>query len=108
MLSEASEMLAVADQIRPNDVDAELKQRWLREVEALVRVEIRGADLYQPFDEEDTTLVVPVPHDRLYVWYLCAMIDLTQGDLQLYEQDMAMYNRAFQEYAGWFVRNGKS
>jgi hypothetical protein len=106
MQIEKNEILAVADQIRPNGLDLTLKERWLREIEAIVRVEIRGADLYEVFDEEDDSLVVPVPYDRLYVWYLCAIIDLAQGDLQLYELDMALYNAAFQDYAKWFLRAG--
>ena len=106
MVSEASELLAVADHIRPNDLEPTLKERWLREVEGMVHAEIRGTCPEQLFSDGALALTVPVPYDRLYVWYLCAMIDIAQGDMALYETDLAVYNAAFHDYAKWVLRNG--
>ena len=108
MVSEANELLEMADHIRPNDLEPALKDRWLREVEGMVRSEIDGVSPEQLFADETWTLTVPVPYDRLYVWYLCAMIDIAQGDMALYENDLAVYNAAFHDYAKWILRNGRS
>ena len=104
MLSVATELLRLADHIRPNDLDATLKERWLREAEGTVQVEVMGADPSALFTDGDVSLSVPGPYDRLYLWYLCAMIDLTQGDAELYRNDVAAYNTAFQDYAKWVLR----
>ena len=106
MVSEASELLAVADHIRPNDLEVTLKERWLREIEGMVRSEVEGVSPHTLFADDEWTLTVPVPYDRLYVWYLCAMIDIAQGDMALYENDLAVYNAAFHDYAKWILRNG--
>ena len=106
MLSEANELLRLADHIRPNDLDVTLKERWLREVEGTVQVEVKGVDPSALFPDGDVNLTVPVPYDRLYLWYLCAMINLTQGDAELYQNDVAAYNTAFHDYAKWVLRGG--
>ena len=107
MLSEATDVLSLVDGIRPNDLDASLKARWLREVEGTVRVEILGESPFSMDLGDPLTLTAPVPYDRLYVWYLCAMIDLVQGDAALYRNDAQAYNEALSDYAKWMVRHPK-
>ena len=107
MLTEASEMLTLAEHIRPNDLDASLKERWLREAEGLVQSELAGRAPSELFVDGVLVLSAPVPYDRLYLWYLCAMIDLAQGDAALYQNDMAVYNAAFHDYAKWLLRQTK-
>ena len=107
MLTEASEILTLADHIRPNDLEASLKERWLREAEGLVQSELVGTPLSELFPDGSYVLSVPVPYDRLYLWYLCAMIDCAQGDAALYQNDVAAYNAAFHDYAKWLLRQKK-
>ena len=105
MLSQATDVLSVVDEIRPNELDASLKERWLREAEGTVRVEIKGELPSELTFDEPLLLTVPIPYDRLYVWYVCAMIDRSLGDSALYQNDMAAYNESFGDYAKWTLRH---
>lgn len=50
----------------------------------------------------DTYLVHP--HDRLYVFYIIAMMDYANMEYNNYANDMAMYESALDEFAKWWQR----
>jgi len=56
------------------------------------------------FDGTETILLVPVPHDKLYRSYLCAMIDYANGEYDKYNNAMAMFNRELSEFTNWYAR----
>lgn len=52
--------------------------------------------------EEERELVVPIPYTDIYIYYLAAMIDFYNGDSGRYNDSMAMFNRAWDEYAAHY------
>lgn len=73
-------------------------------------------DIYKPgeqfitYDElsGDASLVVPDPFSRLYQWYVASMVSLTGGNNEVYQYDLAMYQKCWSEYAAWYLREGRS
>ena len=100
--------LTQADRLRPNEIDAEQKLRWLSTLDGQIHRELLESYQTQslPFSGYDaqtelctTQLLVPFPYDDLYLRYLVMRIDLEQGELELYNHDAAGFNRIWQRYA---------
>jgi hypothetical protein len=77
---------------------------WISEIEATVHVYVWGEKEYNETITNDTKLSVPLPYSRLYTWYLVAMIDLALCDYEAYQNDITVYNEAFDDYAKYYVR----
>ena len=68
------------DAICPNAWDETAKLLWLNECESMIQMRILGAApeaciTYDADTDRSTTLIVPAPFDRLYVYYVIAMCD---------------------------------
>lgn len=105
--------LAMADLVRPNPFDEETKTAWLNEVEGVIGTEVLNlaADavpVYTYADDAEKTLAITPPHDKLYYLYLCAMIDQALGEIDRYENSMALYNAAESEFAKWYARHHRA
>ncbi len=126
-----SEAITGADALRHNTMTDEQKVDYLRRLDGDIadmmhlrrRRKLAGAELEQkpereeaqeqprrwPFDctwpEDDATLLMPFPHDEVYVLYLVAMLDLYQQETALYANDMQVFNQAMDEARGWWIRN---
>ena len=98
------ESIAEADAIRPNTVGDEQKAEWVEQLERKF-AEVQQIRPPDPSFPDDKELIMPVPVDRVYVFWLCAMIDWAQLDGDLYAIDMAMYNQAYTEACAWWRRN---
>lgn len=108
-----SELLARADAVSPSAFDETAKTAWLNEVEGTVQTEILGVAPddcvhYSYPADADTELLVHRPHDRLYLYYLAAMIDYANHESARYADSMALYNAALSEFARWFRRTHPS
>jgi len=53
-------------------------------------------------DGEDTELLVPSPHSKIYWTYLSAMIDFANGEYDKYNNTLAVFNQFFGEYMRWY------
>lgn len=90
--------------------------RWLDEVDRTVMRELVythccGTDLqfdgYDPGADTGTDsvlLLVPAPYDRMYVYFLCAQIDKHNQEFDLYQNNAALYNLAWNDYAAYYNR----
>ena len=98
--------IAMADKLRPNALENDIKARWLYELEGeiaeLMDVEI-SPNPYPKDSEEE--LLMPYPKDNIYSLYLCAMIDNALEDTQLYMNDMIVANNAIAEAKAWWRRH---
>ena len=104
-----TEAISAADAVKPNAFDAATKSRWLSDVEGDVQLRVLLTDpdeltRYVWPDDADTALLAAPPHDRLYVAYLLAMIDFSNGDLDRYQASAAMFNGAFRDYMRWYAQ----
>ena len=105
-----AEAIEKADVIRPNALTHDLKLMWVQKVNSQM-AEFMGEDIPWPITEDEydedagaTELIVPDPYDELYIWYLCAMIDIAQEDTALFGNDMQLYNAANSEFRRWHRR----
>ena len=108
-----SEAISQADQLRPNDLDAATKLRWLSAMDGQIFTELLSAHADAPasFDGYDaqtpqtTALLIPFPYDELYPRFLAMRIDLENGELDRYNNDAAVFNRLWQSTAAHYCRS---
>lgn len=106
-------LLERADRLSPNAFDDAEKTAWVNECEGAVQTEILGIApddcvTYSYPADADTELLVHRPHDKLYLYYLTAMLDYANHESARYADGMALYNAAFTEFAKWFRRTHPS
>lgn len=115
-LQKGEEMATIQDienrvkSIKPCEYDF---TRWIAELDARIALDVMLMDIsqcqelaYHRLPEEQQREAVPLlqfPHDELYDLWLYAKIDAADGEPELYQNDMAMFNAYFSEYAEWFV-----
>lgn len=97
------------DAICPNAWDETAKLLWLNECESMIQTRILGTApeaciTYDAGTERSTTLLVPAPFDRLYVYYVIAMCDYAAHETAHYADSMMLFNAALDEYAKWYQR----
>ena len=95
-----------ADGLRPNTVPEAEKRLWLAQLDGAMRRQIHakheaaedvsGADQSQA---DDTVLLAEEPYAGVYLYWLMAQMDLAQGELTRYNNDMMLYNLSLTEYA---------
>lgn len=73
--------------------------------EGSVITDMPEPEVYSTDAMDTTTLLVPEPYSDLYIKYMCAMIDYYDGDFARYNNNMVMFNVAYEEYSGWYNRN---
>lgn len=98
--------IARANELRPNSVRDEIKADWLQNLEGDVAemMELPAPTFNFP---EDAELLMPSPHEYIYVYYLCAMIDQANEESALYANDMAVANGAISEARAWWRRHNR-
>ena len=101
------EVLDRVDELRPNAYSEKMKVAWLNECEGMVQTEVllmapEEMITYEPEDDEKE-LLVQLPHDKLYMPYVCAMIDFANGEYSKYQNTMQMFNAHFGEFMRWFA-----
>ena len=109
-----SRAVTLGDAMRKgNSYDNNLKTHWINEVEATVRrlvdLDNGDADGYTWEDDQDTELLVPDPYSKLYWAYLCAMIDMANGEFTRYKNLLSVYNAFLTDYKLWRdIKGGES
>lgn len=106
-------LLAMCDENKPNQYDTASKMQWLNEVEGIVVDEIlnkaEGKDIeftgYDYDHDAECELLVPDRYCDLYLNYLYCKIDYMNAEYARYDNEVAMYNAAFEAYAGYYRRN---
>ena len=104
-----NDVIKYVNDIKPNAFTDDTLTEWLSECEGSIQTEIlciASGDVitYSYADNKDTELIVKPPHDKLYGFYLLAMIDFAHGEYKKYENTMQLFNAALSEFAKWFVR----
>lgn len=108
------EALMEADQLRPNEIPAAVKLRWLSSLDGQLHRELLSAFCQTPepfagYDEQTelkgTELLAPWPYDELYPRYLVMRLDLEHGELERYNNDAALFNRLCQSFAAYYNRS---
>ena len=107
-----AELIAQADELRPNMFSKEMKTSWINEVESkVVKQVINKAlwnhDTFTPYEYElnaETSLRIPDEHCDVYRTYLFAQMDYANAELDRYNADAAMHRAAWDDYAAEYRR----
>jgi hypothetical protein len=101
------------DELKPNGYSQTEKIKWLSSLDGVIKSEIidtheGGEDIvFSGYGEDadlSTVLLVPAPYDDIYLKWLEAMIDYTNGEYGKYNNSLVTYNDAYDLYQRHYNR----
>ena len=101
------------DELKPNSYSQPEKIKWLSSLDGMIKSEIidtheGGEDIeflgYDEYADLSTVLLVPAPYDDIYLKWLEAMIDYTNGEIAKYNNSLTAYNDAYDLYQKHYNR----
>ena len=102
------------DSLKHNTYTQNEKVAWLSRLDSMVKRLIidtheDGEDItftgYDDTTDLKTELLVPAPFDEMYLRWLEAQIDYTNGEYDKYNNSILMYQAAYDGYANYYNRN---
>ena len=102
------------DSLKHNTYTQNEKVAWLSRLDSMVKRLIidtheDGEDItftgYDDTTDLQTELLVPAPFDEMYLRWLEAQIDYTNGEYDKYNNSILMYQTAYDGYANYYNRN---
>ena len=105
------------DSLKPNRYEQGEKIKWLNTLDQRVMAEIittHENNLEKEFtgyNEEtslNTVLLVPSPHDDIYLYWMEAQIDYWNGEYGKYNNSIVMFNNAYDSYFNYYNRTNKA
>lgn len=107
------EAIGRTDDLKPNNFTELDKIRWLSELEWIIKKEIidtheGGEDIvFNGYDENTNTggiLLVPAPHDDVYLKWLESKIDYHNGEYTKYNNSSLAFNNAYSSFEKCYNR----
>lgn len=107
------EAIHAIDSLKPNSYSESDKIRWLSTLDGLIKIEIidthEGAEgiTFNGYNDDtptETQLLVPAPHDKIYVQWLQSQIDYANEETAKYNNSSAAYNHTYSEYQDHYNR----
>lgn len=103
-----SEVLGQVNRIKPNALDDETLLIYLNRIEAMVQTEalkrsVDEVETYKLPEDADREVILPTPYDQVYEMYIEAMIDLVHQDYGEYNNEMVIFNQAWNEMLSYYV-----
>jgi hypothetical protein len=101
------------DALKPNSYDNPEKIKWLSILDGIIKREIIDTheggegevfDGYEEDVELTKELLVPAPYDDIYIRWLEAQIDYTNGEIGKYNNSLVAYNDAYDLYQRHYNR----
>lgn len=101
------------DSLKHNTYTQNDKVAWLSRLDSMVKRLIidthEGAEnvTFTGYDDKtdlNTELLVPAPFDEMYLRWLEAQIDYTNGEYDKYNNSAAMYQTTYDGYANYYNR----
>lgn len=106
-----AELIESVDLIKPNQIDMKTKTDWMITIEGQLWEEIILTHEDVPEEKFDTDkatggseLMARPPYSDLYRFYLEAQIDMANGEVNRYNNSMAMFNAAWTAYRNYYNR----
>ena len=102
------------DSLKHNTYTQNEKVAWLSRLDSMVKrliidtheggdeVEFTGYNDSQDLNQD---MLVPAPFDEIYLRWLEAQIDYTNGEYDKYNNSILMYQAAYDAYANYYNRN---
>lgn len=108
------EAITKIDSLKYNTYSQEDKVDWLSRLDWMVKRQIidthEGGEAV-PFTGYDadtdlhTVLLIPAPFDEIYLRWLEAQIDYTNGEMDKFNASIIMYNTAYEAFENYYNRN---
>lgn len=101
------------DILKPNTYTPDTKVYWLSNLDGIVFEKIikthEGAEInefkgYYAETPMDTKLIIPAPHEDIYIKWLEAQIDYANREYDKYNNSIVAYNDAYAEYERHYNR----
>lgn len=111
-----SEAIRRTDELNPNQYDFNIKVGWLSRLDGMIYNEVistHEGNTRESFtgyreSDTDTELLVCFPYaGDIYNFYMQAMIAKENGETARYNDNIVMYNNAYQAYADYYNRTHK-
>ena len=102
MKIKCSDILAKADNLKPNVYTQKLKRSWLNTLEVRIR-EFTSKYGEEVFDdafltEEKPVLRLSSEKSDIYLFYIMAMIDLANQDINMYNNNTVMFENLLENF----------
>lgn len=106
------EAIAQLDNIKPNVYDLPTKVKWLESLDSKIKTNIidtheggEAVDMpkYSPANIDQELLVGGV-YDEIYIHWLKAMIDLSNNEYDLYNNEKAVFESLYVEFENYYNR----
>ena len=110
------EAITRLDALKFNTYTQSDKVDWLSRLDSMVKNQIinthEGAEAitFTGYDDStslDTVLLVPAPHDEMYLRWMEAQIDYHNGEYDKYNNAIILFNSAFESYAAYYNQSHK-
>lgn len=109
----AGELIETIIRTRGGQYSEDIMMGWLNEIEGQVIGEVinkaEGYDMeFRPmtYDRDaERELAVPDRFQDVYINYMYSKIDFNNQETERYNNDVTMYNSAYDAYAAWFRQN---
>lgn len=108
------EAITRLDALKFNTYTQSDKVEWLSRLDNMVKKHIidthKGAEnvVFTGYDDSTdlkTELLVPPPHDEMYLRWLEAQIDYHNAEYDKYNNAIIMFNSAYEAYQSYYTRN---
>ena len=110
-----AQAIAQADKLKPNLMDTATKIAFLNQIENIIWDELVMAHEHEETEEvqpdydaqtsTSTELIVPVPYDMVYVYWLMAQMDHQNMEYEKYNNDYAMFTNMYDNLSNWWIRH---
>lgn len=101
------------DSLKPNKFKVEQKIAWLSELDGMIFQELMSThqnppvtafDGYEDCTAMDTQLLAPFPYTEVYQHYLAMQMDLSNAELQKYQNDKTLFNSVYMTLSDYYTR----
>ncbi len=107
-----NDLVAAITSLRGQQYGTDMLMGWINEIEGQVIEEVinqaEGYDrIFTPLvyeEDQDRILSVPERFQDVYINYLLSKIDYFNEETERYNNDVTMYNAAYDSFAAWFRR----
>lgn len=109
-----SDAISRLDSLKHNTYTQGDKVAWLSRLDSMVKRHIidthEGSDEvtftgYDDSTDPQTELLVPEPFDEVYLRWMEAQIDYSNGEYDKYNQSILMFKAVYDGYANYYNRN---
>lgn len=107
------ESITRIDKLKPNTYSQSDKIKWLSTLDGIIKREIidthegGGGISFTGYDDNTpltVELLIPAPYDDIYIRWLEAQIDYSNGEYKRYNNSMQMYNDAYFSFSKHYNR----